>query len=124
MSRTPYSAFVVKIMRFNPTKEVGDRERCDTDTDVCDTDRMPTTRPRYTITDTGETAELLDLAARAWPEVEDRRELLKRLLAAGREVAEREASEEAERRERRRRFLREGPDLVDLNLLLSDAAWR
>lgn len=85
---------------------------------------MPTTKPRYTITDTGETAELLDLAARAWPEVDDRRELLRRLLTAGREVAEREASVEAERRERRRRSLREGPDLVDIDLLLSDAMWR
>jgi hypothetical protein len=30
---------------------------------------MPTTRPRYTVTDIGHTAELLDLAHRAWPEV-------------------------------------------------------
>lgn len=85
---------------------------------------MPTTKPRYTITDTGETAELLDLAARAWPEIDDRRQLLLRLLDAGREVAEREAEDAAERRERRRRSLRAGPDLVDIDLLLSDAAWR
>ena len=37
---------------------------------------MPTTRPRYTVTDTGHTAELLDLAQRAWPEITDRRQLL------------------------------------------------
>lgn len=80
---------------FNPTMEVGDLRRGDTSWKRCDTGPVPTTKPRYTITDTGETAELLDLAARAWPEVDDRRELLRRLLTAGREVAERDASVEA-----------------------------
>lgn len=54
---------------------------------------MPTTRPRYTITDTGELSELLDEAQRRWPDVRDRKELLLRLAAAGREAIEREASE-------------------------------
>ena len=85
---------------------------------------MPTTKPRYTITDTGETAELLDLAARAWPGVDDRRQLLLRLLDAGREVAEREAEDAADRRERRREALRRATDGLDVELLLSDAAWR
>jgi len=85
---------------------------------------MPTTKPRYTITDTGETAELLDLAARAWPEVDDRRELLRRLLAAGREVAEREAGAAEDQQERRRQVLRRATDGLDVELLLSDAAWR
>ncbi len=54
---------------------------------------MPTTRPRYTITDTGELSELLDEAQRRWPEVEDRKELLLRLLTVGRRAIEREATE-------------------------------
>ncbi len=91
---------------------------------MCDTGGVPTTKPRYTITDTGETAELLDLAARAWPHVDDRRQLLLRLLDAGREVAEREAEDAEERRERRREALRRATDGLDVELLLSDAAWR
>lgn len=57
---------------------------------------MPTTRPRYTFTDTGELSRLLDQAARRWPEVKDRKELLLRLADAGREVIE---GREAARRE-------------------------
>lgn len=52
---------------------------------------MPTTKPRYTITDTGELREYLDQAQRRWPEVRDRKELLLRLAAAGRDAIEREA---------------------------------
>ncbi len=37
----------------------------------CHTFAVPTTRPTYSVTDTGRTAELLDLAERAWPEVHD-----------------------------------------------------
>lgn len=54
---------------------------------------MPTTKPRYTITDTGELSEQLDEAQRHWPDVHDRKELLLRLAAAGRDAIEREASE-------------------------------
>jgi hypothetical protein len=54
---------------------------------------MPTTKPRYTVTDTGELSELLDEAQRRWPEVDDRKELLLRLAAAGREAIEREGVE-------------------------------
>ena len=87
---------------------------------------MPTTRPRYTVTDTGEVREMLDLAERAWPEVRDRKELLMRLAACGREiVASRIAAGDADvRRERQREALQRAGDLVDAELLLGDAAWR
>jgi len=51
---------------------------------------MPTTKPRYTITDTGAVSDQLDEAQRRWPEVRDRKELLLRLAAAGRAVITRE----------------------------------
>lgn len=54
---------------------------------------MPTTRPRYTLTDTGTLREQLDEAQRRWPEVQDRKELLLRLTAAGQKAIEREAEE-------------------------------
>ena len=50
---------------------------------------MPTSFPRLTITETPEVSAWLDDAARAWPEVEGRTTLLKRLLEVGhQEVAE------------------------------------
>lgn len=85
---------------------------------------MPTTKPRYTLTDTGETAELLDLAARAWPGVENRRQLLSLVLGAGRERVEQELAMTDERRARQRAALRSGNEGLDVELLLSDAAWR
>jgi hypothetical protein len=51
---------------------------------------MPTTKPRYTITDTGAVSEQLDEAQRRWPEVRDRKELLLRLAAAGRSAIAKE----------------------------------
>jgi hypothetical protein len=51
---------------------------------------VPTTKPRYTITDTGIVSEQLDEAQRRWPEVRDRKELLLRLAAAGRSAIARE----------------------------------
>lgn len=54
---------------------------------------MPTTRPRYTFTDTGELSEQLDEAQQRWPAVRDRKELLLRLAAAGREAIRREGME-------------------------------
>lgn len=54
---------------------------------------MPTTKPRYTLTDTGTLREQLDEAQRRWPEVRDRKELLLRLTAAGQKAIEREAQE-------------------------------
>jgi len=56
---------------------------------------MPTTRPRYTLTDTGALREQLDEAQRRWPRVRDRKELLLRLADAGRKAI---ASEGEERR--------------------------
>ncbi len=54
---------------------------------------MPTTHPRYTVTDTGELTEQLDLAQRRWPEVRDRKILLLRLLEAGREAIVQEVAD-------------------------------
>jgi len=54
---------------------------------------MPTTKPRYTITDTGKLSVQLDEAQRHWPDIHDRKELLLRLVTAGQAAIEREASE-------------------------------
>jgi hypothetical protein len=56
---------------------------------------MPTSKPRYMLTDTGELSELLDAAQRRWPDVTDRKALLLRLAAAGSETI---AADAAERR--------------------------
>jgi hypothetical protein len=87
---------------------------------------MPTTHPRYTVTDTGEVREMLDLAQRRWPDVHDRRQLLLRLADAGRDrvAAELEASSHEHRRGRQQLALRRSSDLIDADVLLSDAAWR
>ena len=44
---------------------------------------MPTSKPRYTLTDTGELSNLLDAAQRHWPELTDRKALLLRLAEVG-----------------------------------------
>ena len=87
---------------------------------------MPTTQPRYTVTDTGEMREMLDIARRRWPEVEDRRQLLLRLAEAGaqRVAAELDAAAAGSRRERQRRALARAAELVDPERLLTDSAWR
>lgn len=54
---------------------------------------MPTTKPRYTVTDTGKLSAQLDEAQRRWPSVRDRKELLLRLAAAGSAAIEREERE-------------------------------
>jgi hypothetical protein len=84
---------------------------------------VPTTRPRYTITDTGDVEEMLDLAERLWPGVE-RKELLLRLTRAGREAIARELDEGVHRREQQRAAMRAITELVDVDVLLSDDAWR
>lgn len=53
---------------------------------------MPTTKPRYTVTDSGSVSELLDEAQRHWPEVTDRKQLLLRLAETGCEAIEREGA--------------------------------
>jgi hypothetical protein len=86
---------------------------------------MPTTRPRYQITDTGEVSEMLDLAEKVWPG-RGRKELLVRLAALGRdELAGRSRErDEAERSDRQRVALERAAELVDAERLLGDAAWR
>jgi hypothetical protein len=87
---------------------------------------MPPTKPRYVVTDTGATAEMLDRAQRVWPHVSDRKELLLRLAAVGRDAIE---AQHAEAREQQlladqRGSLERGAARVDVDLLLGDAAWR
>jgi hypothetical protein len=90
----------------------------------CYTSGVPTTRPRYTVTDTGHTAELLDLAQRVWPEIADRRQLLLRLTEAGGEAVEAKLAEREQRRERQRLGLERAARLVDVDELLGNGAWR
>lgn len=85
---------------------------------------MPTTRPRYTVTDTGETARLLDLAQQAWPDITDRRQLLLRLTEAGGQALQSRLAEQNARRERQRVGLERAAQLVDADELVGDVAWR
>lgn len=89
----------------------------------CHTCVVPTTHPRYTVTDTGETAELLDLAQQAWPEITDRRQLLLRLIETGGAALRIELEGRAHRGARQRRDLEHGPKLVEVDVLLGDAGW-
>jgi hypothetical protein len=87
---------------------------------------MPTTQPRYTVTDTGDVREMLDLAHRRWPEISDRRKLLLRLAATGRDAV---AADVARTDDKRRRAgqnaaLGRAAELVEVDALLADAAWR
>lgn len=71
---------------------------------------------------------MLDLAQRRWPDVRDRKQLLLRLAAVGRDAVAADVDvDERSRRSRRERQLaalgRAGT-LVDTDVLLSDAAWR
>jgi hypothetical protein len=56
---------------------------------------MPTTKPRYTITDSGELRDQLDQAQLRWPGIRDRKELLLKLVAFGRDAIEPEATDPA-----------------------------
>ena len=87
---------------------------------------MPTTRPRYTVTDTGDVSEMLDLARRVWPEVTDRKQLLLRLAAEGRDAlrARLDASDQARRRSEQLSAMQRASTLIDIDLLLADAAWQ
>lgn len=78
------------------------------------------------VTDTGALREMLDLAQQRWPDVRDRRELLLRLAAAGGDAIA-EGVEEGQlqvRRQRQREAFERAPDLVDVDALLADGAWR
>jgi len=92
----------------------------------CYTSPVPTSHPRYTVTDTGELREMLDLAGRRWPAISDRRQLLLRLAGAGAERigAELDAAAGETRAERQRQALVRSTTLIDTETLLSDAAWR
>jgi hypothetical protein len=83
---------------------------------------MPTTKPRYTVTDTGDVEAMLDAAQHRWPAVRDRRQLLLLLARTGSAAVAAEASDA--RRERQLDALRRAETLVDADVLLSDAAWR
>ncbi|MBA3301328.1 MAG: hypothetical protein H0T15_05615 [Thermoleophilaceae bacterium] len=87
---------------------------------------MPTTRPRYTLTDTGDLAEMLDLARKAWPEVENRKQLLLLLAEEGRAAVQRrlESDDGRARREAQLEAMRNVASRVDVDVLLSDEAWR
>jgi hypothetical protein len=85
---------------------------------------VPTTRPRFTFTDTGEVSDLLRRAAARWPEVaHDRKELMLRLARAGAVSAAADAVGADDRRQRQLAALTRARDRIDAELLLSDAAW-
>jgi hypothetical protein len=69
---------------------------------------------------------MLDLAERTWPEITDRKELLYRLARLGEdELRSRDvAAERADRRDRQPAALERAGDLVDVDELLADVAWR
>jgi hypothetical protein len=87
---------------------------------------VPTTRPRYTFTDTGELESLLDAAQRRWPEISDRKALLFRLAREGGSALGLEAVtvDAVERQRRSQAALKRLRPLIDTDLLLSDSAWR
>ena len=90
---------------------------------------MPTTRPRYTVTDTGDVSEMLDLARRVWPEVTDRKQLLLRLGGRRPGHDPPAARLEGDRLDAAARRTDRAPcnraaTLMDLDLLLADAAWQ
>lgn len=87
---------------------------------------MPTTHPRYTVTDTGELRELLDAAEKHWPEIKDRRKLLLKLAETGAErVASEQEQESVEARHARQVAAAERiKQWVDVDVLLSNEAWR
>jgi hypothetical protein len=60
---------------------------------------MPTTRPRYTLTETDQLAAALDVAERRWPQdAATRSRLLLRLIDAGREAIVADRARETQRR--------------------------
>ncbi len=69
---------------------------------------------------------MLDLAQRAWPEVSDRKQLLLLLAAAGRDALQQRLDERhhTERRAQQIDAMRRATTLLDVDLLLADAAWQ
>jgi hypothetical protein len=68
---------------------------------------------------------MLDLAQRRWPDVHDRRQLLLRLAAAGRDAIAPDIDEDmrSHRADCQRVALGRAEALVDVDALLSDQAW-
>jgi hypothetical protein len=99
--------------------------RCRTALVWCHTAGMPTTRPRYTFTDTGHLQDLLDAAQGRWPEVSDRKALLLKLAEEGHATirTSQERLGASERRVRAQTALARIRSLTDLELLLSNRAW-
>lgn len=87
---------------------------------------MPTTKPRYTFTDTGDLQALLDAAQQRWPEVSDRKSLLLRLAEEGGNALGLDPArlDVEEQRKRRAAALMRVHALVDVDVLLADDAWR
>jgi hypothetical protein len=69
---------------------------------------------------------MLDLARERWPEEADRRQLLLRLAAAGRDAiaGDVELGRAEQARARQRAALERAAELVDRDVLLGDVAWR
>ena len=87
---------------------------------------MPTTQPRYTLTDTGALRSLLDDAQRHWPEIHGRKELLLRLAHAGHDSLRLSelAAEATRRHERQGDALSRLRDAVEWSAISDDQAWR
>jgi hypothetical protein len=87
---------------------------------------MPTTNPRYTLTDSGALRELLDDAQHRWPDVHDRKELLLRLARAGHQSlnADEPAAELRRRAGEQRAALASLQRAVDWDAIRDDQAWR
>lgn len=69
---------------------------------------------------------MLDVAHRRWPDVDDRKELLVRLAATGRDAIAPEVEDGAreQRRQRQLEALSRSAELVDVDALLGDTAWQ
>lgn len=86
---------------------------------------MPTTHPRYTITDTGPVRKLLDDAQRRWPDIQDRKKLLLRLAETGHDSLRlsEAAAESKHRRERQLSALVGLQRTVNWDTIRNDQAW-
>ncbi|HWH12532.1 MAG TPA: hypothetical protein VG165_15515 [Solirubrobacteraceae bacterium] len=78
------------------------------------------------MTDNGDVRTMHDLAAERWPDVGDRRQLLLRLATAGRDAVAPEVQRRAHGRLRELQLaaLGRAAELVDVDVLLGDEAWR
>ena len=116
---------LIRIAGGKPLGCARDQGRCRTRLERCYTSAVPTTKPRYTVTDAGHLAEMLDAAGRRWPEVSDRRQLLLRLAEEGHHALAGAdlARDASERRDRIAQALERIPGLVDTAPLLADEAW-